>query len=172
MEPHALLRVVAPDGRELKTYQYGSRQVLRPEIAYLMTHLMEGVIDRGTGAGVRARGFKLPAAGKTGTSRDGWFVGYTKDLLVIAWVGFDDNRDLSLEGARSALPIWTEFMLKAYQLYPVRDAGGMSFIPPRGIEIVTIDANTLMRAGPSDQETFEEAFIEGTAPTLVSSIEP
>jgi penicillin-binding protein 1B len=80
--------------------------------------MMQGVIDGGAGAGVRARGFKLPAAGKTGTSRDGWFAGYTKDLLVIAWVGFDDNRDLKLEGARSALPIWTEFMLKAYQLYP------------------------------------------------------
>ena len=59
-----------------------------------MTHLMEGVIDHGTGAGVRVRGFKLPAAGKSGTSRDGWFAGYTKDLLVISWVGFDDNRDL------------------------------------------------------------------------------
>ena len=83
-----------------------------------MTHMMEGVIDHGTGAGVRARGFKLPAAGKTGTSRDGWFAGYTRDLLVIAWVGFDDNRDLNLEGARSALPIWTDFMLKAYALHP------------------------------------------------------
>src|SRR5881296_2310756 len=65
--------------------------------------------DHGTGAGVRVRGFKLPAAGKSGTSRDGWFAGYTKDLLVISWVGFDDNRDLNLEGARSALPIWTDF---------------------------------------------------------------
>ena len=165
IEPHALLRVVAADGTELKTYKYEPRQVLRPEIAYLMTHLMEGVIDRGTGAGVRARGFKLPAAGKTGTSRDGWFVGYTKDLLVIAWVGFDDNRDLSLEGARSALPIWTEFMLKAYQLYPVRVKARMSFKPPPGIEI----RHSSMRivscvATPSCQNTFEEAFILGTAP--------
>ena len=109
IEPHALLRVVAANGRELKTYNYEPREVLSPEIAYLMTHLMEGVIDHGTGAGVRARGFTLPAAGKTGTSRDGWFAGYTKDLLVISWVGFDDNRDLNLEGARSALPIWTDF---------------------------------------------------------------
>jgi penicillin-binding protein 1B len=169
-EPHALLRVVAADGRDLlKTYHYPSRQVLRPEVAYLMTSLMQGVIDHGTGAGVRARGFKLPAAGKTGTSRDGWFAGYTKDLLVIAWVGFDDNRDLNLEGARSALPIWTEFMLKAYELYPVRDTGGMSFNPPPGIEIATIDANTLMRASASYQGTFEEAFIVGTAPTFVGS---
>jgi penicillin-binding protein 1B len=142
---HALLRVVAADGRELKTYKYEPRVVLRPEIAYLMTHLMEGVIDHGTSAGVRARGFNLPAAGKTGTSRDGWFAGYTKDLLVIVWVGFDDNSDLNLEGARSALPIWTDFMMTAYKLHPVSDAARMTFTPPPGVEI--------------------EAFIVGTAPT-------
>jgi membrane peptidoglycan carboxypeptidase len=170
IEPHALRRVVAADGRELKTYKYGPREVLRPEIAYLITHMMEGVIDRGTGAGVRARGFKLPAAGKTGTSRDGWFAGYTKDLLVIAWVGFDDNSDLNLEGARSALPIWTDFMLRAYELYPVRDAARMSFMPPSGIEIVSIDADTFMRATPLCQSTFEEAFIVGTAPTAFCAL--
>ena len=123
------------------------------------------MIDRGTGAGVRARGFKLPAAGKTGTSRDGWFAGYTRDLLVIAWMGFDDNRDLTLEGARSALPIWTDFMMKAYELHPVSDLAGMSFAPPPGIEIVRIDADTLLLATPSCENTFEEAFIVGTAPT-------
>ena len=88
----------------------------------------------------------------------------TQDLLI-AWVGFDDNRDLNLEGARSALPIWTEFMLKAYQLYPLRDKPHMPFEPPRGIEFVTIDADTLMLATPFCQNTFQEAFILGTAPT-------
>ena len=68
-EPHALLRVVGADGKELKAFKYEPRQVLRPEVAHLMTHLMEGVIDHGTGAGVRARGFKLPAAGKASASR-------------------------------------------------------------------------------------------------------
>ncbi len=165
IQPHAVLRVVAADGTEPKIYKYEPRQVLRPEIAYLMTHLMEGVIDHGTGAGVRSRGFKLPAAGKTGTSRDGWFAGYTKDLLVIAWVGFDDNRDLNLEGARSALPIWTEFMLKAYQLNPLRHEPHVPFEPPRGIEFVTVDADTHMLATPFCENTFQEAFILGTAPT-------
>jgi penicillin-binding protein 1B len=149
----------------LKTYEYDARQVISPEIAYLMTHMMEGVIDHGTGAGVRARGFKLPAAGKTGTSRDGWFAGYTRDLLVIAWVGFDDNRDLNLEGARSALPIWTDFMLKAYALHPATNVAAMSFVPPPGIEIVRIDADTLLLATPFCENTFDEAFIAGTAPT-------
>jgi penicillin-binding protein 1B len=172
MEPHALRRVVAADGSELKTYNYPPRQVLRPEIAYLVTHLMEGVITHGTGAGVRTRGFKLPAAGKTGTSRDGWFAGYTRDLLVITWVGFDDNRDLNLEGARSALPIWTDFMLKAYELQPASDAVRAPFAPPPGIEIVTIDADTLMRATPLCKNTFEEAFIVGTAPTTYCPLHP
>jgi penicillin-binding protein 1B len=165
MEPHALLRVVDSDGLELKAYKYEPRQVIRPEIAYLMTHLMEGVVNSGTAAGVRSRGFKLPAAGKTGTSRDGWFVGYTKDLLVIAWVGFDDNRDLGLEGARSALPIWTEFMLKAYKVHPVKDLARMAFIPPAGIEILSIDAETPILDAPICQKTFKEAFIVGTGPT-------
>src|SRR6059036_3526386 len=114
MQPHALLRVTSGDGSTNKAYKFEPQEVMRPELAYLMTYLMEAVINSGTGAGVPARGFKLPAAGKTGTSRDGWFAGYTKDMLAIAWVGFDDNRDLNLEGARSALPIWTEFMMKAH----------------------------------------------------------
>jgi penicillin-binding protein 1B len=164
MTPHALLEVVSAGGTALKTYKYEPRRVIRPEIAYLMTSLMEGVINRGTGAGVRARGFKLPAAGKTGTSRDGWFAGYTRDLLVITWVGFDDNRDLGLEGARSALPIWTDFMLKAYELYPVRDAARMSFMPPPGVEIVSIDPDSLMPATLASPRVFDEAFVVGTAP--------
>src|SRR6185503_15987222 len=93
----------------------------------------------------------------------GWFVGYTKDLLVITWVGFDDNRDLNLEGSRSALPIWAEFMLKAYAIHP--PSGRMSFTPPPGIELVRIDADSLMLATPDCENTFEEAFIVGTAPT-------
>ena len=162
LEPHALLRVTA-DRNTVKTYKYEPQEVMRPELVYLMTYLMEGVINSGTGAGVRARGFTLPAAGKTGTSRDGWFAGYTKDLLAIAWVGYDDNRDLNLEGARSALPIWTEFMMKATQLYP-SDPDRMYFSKPSGIEFVRIDAESLVLANPSCENTFEEAFIAGTAP--------
>src|SRR5437762_5313876 len=126
MQPHALLRVTA-DRKTVKAYKYEPVPVMRPELVYLMTYLMQGVINSGTGIGVRGRGFTLPAAGKTGTSRDGWFAGYTKDLLVIAWVGYDDNRDLNLEGAHSALPIWADFMIKTYQLYPPKDIELMNF---------------------------------------------
>jgi penicillin-binding protein 1B len=162
VEPYVVRTVETPGGINVTATKPQPRDVIRPELAFLMTYLMEGVINRGTGAGVRARGFKLPAAGKTGTSRDGWFVGYTKDLLVIAWLGFDDNRDLGLSGSRSALPIWTEFMLKAYALYP--PAKNMGFTPPPGIEFVSIDPETMMLATPDCTETFQEAFIRGTAP--------
>ncbi len=164
MEPHALVRVTSGDRTTIKAYKYEPKQVMRPDLVYLMTYLMEGVINSGTGVGVRNRGFTLPAAGKTGTSRDGWFAGYTKDFLAIAWVGYDDNRDLNLEGARSALPIWTEFMAKATQLYPP-DPDKMYFSAPPGIEVARIDPESMLLANPSCPETFEETFIAGTAPT-------
>ena len=75
-----------------------TQPVLDPRVAYQVTSVLEDVMNRGTGASVRARGFKGPAAGKTGTSRDGWFAGYTSNLLCIVWVGFDDNRDLNVSG--------------------------------------------------------------------------
>jgi penicillin-binding protein 1B len=173
MQPHALLRVTSTDRSINKPYKYEPQEVMRPELAYLMTYLMEGVISNGTAAGptgVRARGFMLPAAGKTGTSRDGWFAGYTKDLLVISWVGYDDNRDLNLEGARSALPIWTEFMMKANELYPPKDPDNTNFNSPGGIEFAKIDSESLMLANSSCINTFEEAFIAGTAPTVYCTL--
>jgi penicillin-binding protein 1B len=130
---------------------------------------MQSVVNSGTGAGVRSRGFTLPAAGKTGTSRDGWFAGYTKDFLVIAWVGYDDNRDLNLEGARSALPIWTEFMQKAQKLYPV-NPDDMYFDVPDGIEFADVDLDSGELANGSCVNTSEEVFIEGTAPTVYCTL--
>ena len=165
MQPHALLRVASADGITNKAYKYEPQEVMRPELAYLMTHLMEGVISSGTAVRVRAMGFTLPAAGKTGTSRDGWFAGYTKELLAIAWVGYDDNRDLNIQGSQSALPIWTEFMMKATALYPPADPDKMYFDAPSGIDFARIDPESLQLANPSCPTTFEEAFIAGTEPT-------
>ena len=96
------------------------RQVLDPGVAYLVTDLMSDVVNRGTAARARSTGFHDPAAGKTGTDDDGWFAGFTDRLLCVVWVGFDDNRDLQIEGAKSALPIWVEFMKKAQKLPPYR----------------------------------------------------
>ncbi len=123
-----------------------SRRALDPRVAYLVTSMMEDVIDHGTGATVRARGFTAPAAGKTGTSRDGWFAGYTSNLLAIVWVGFDDNRDLGLSGANAPAPIWAEFMNRAIQLPAYSDV--QPFAMPEGVTRVTIDPDTLQLATP------------------------
>ena len=110
------------------------RRVIDPRVNYLMVNMLEEVLRSGTGAGVRSRGFVLPAAGKTGTSRDGWFAGFTTKLICIVWVGFDNNDDLKLEGAKSALPIWTEFMKRAHQHREYRNPA--PFAPPEGVVVV------------------------------------
>jgi penicillin-binding protein 1B len=138
------------------------RQVLDPRVAYLMVNLMEEVLRSGTGAGVHAKGFNLPAAGKTGTSHDGWFVGFTTRLICAVWVGFDDNRELGLEGAHSALPVWAEFMKRAHQYREYRNVA--EFQPPDGIVTVEIDPLTGQLATPSCPGTRAEVFLSGTQP--------
>ncbi len=138
------------------------REVLDPRVAYLMTNLMEEVLRSGTGASVRSRGFTLPAAGKTGTSHDGWFAGFTSKLICVVWVGFDDNRELGLEGAHSALPIWTEFMKRAHQYREYRNV--TEFEPPDGIVTVEIDPMTGQLATAACPTTRPEVFISGTQP--------
>ena len=126
---------------------------------------MEDVINSGTAAGVRARGFAVPAAGKTGTSRDGWFAGFTSQLLCVVWVGFDDNSELNLEGSKSALPIWTEFMKRAIQQPLYRDP--KPFKPPAGITSAAIDSETGLLAAPNCPARRTEFFIAGTEPTEI-----
>ncbi len=107
------------------------RQVLDPRVAFVTTNLMESVINNGLAVGaVRGRGFSAPAAGKTGSSHDGWFAGYTSNLLCIVWVGYDDYSDLRLSGAQTAAPIWTEFMKKAVALPQYSDV--KPFTQPAG----------------------------------------
>ena len=138
------------------------RSVLDPRVAYLVTNVLEDVINRGTGAVVRAFGFGAPAAGKTGTSRDGWFSGFTTNLLCVVWVGFDDNRELSLSGAASAAPIWAEFMKRAVACAGYRNVA--PFPRPEGIAVATIDPQTGQLATPSCPAPREEVFIQGSQP--------
>jgi penicillin-binding protein 1B len=146
-----------------------TKDVLDPRITYLMTNLMEGVINRGTAARARGLGFTLPAAGKTGTSHDGWFAGYTSGLLCIAWVGFDDNRQLGLDGANSALPIWTEFMKKATAVQPW--LANSPFIPPEeGITTVQIDEDTGLLASSECQHVISENYFTGAEPKQTCSL--
>jgi penicillin-binding protein 1B len=136
--------------------------VLDPRVAYLMVNLMESVINNGTGAGTRSRGFTLPAAGKTGTSHDGWFAGFTSNLLAVAWVGYDDDRELNLTGADSALPIWAEFMKQATQDPAYRDV--TPFEPPPGIVTVPVQVTSTLPSGNEASVVRNEYFIEGTEP--------
>jgi penicillin-binding protein 1B len=162
-EPMYIRNVVNAHGESLEHNSIRSRRALDPRVAYLVTSMMEDVINHGTGATVRARGFDAPAAGKTGTSRDGWFAGYTSNLLAIVWVGFDDNRDLGLSGANAPAPIWAEFMKRAVALpayHSVQD-----FVMPEGVTKVTIDPETLALATPECPVTREEVYIHGTEPT-------
>ncbi|MEO7651563.1 MAG: PBP1A family penicillin-binding protein [Bryobacteraceae bacterium] len=138
-------------------------RVLDPRVAYLMVNLMEDVMRSGTAAGARSKGFTAFAAGKTGTSRDGWFAGFTSGLLCVVWVGFDDNRDLQLEASKSALPVWTEFMKRAMKRQEYQEA--KPFAPPRGISSALIDGDTGMLPGAFCPNVRTEFFLAGTEPT-------
>jgi penicillin-binding protein 1B len=124
---------------------------------------MEEVMRTGTAAGVRARyKMNIPVAGKTGTSHDGWFAGYTSELLCVVWVGIDDNSELDLEGAHSAAPIWAEFMTRALNYREYRDT--KPFRAPAGIVSIDIDPTTGMAATASCPQTRPEVYIAGTEP--------
>jgi penicillin-binding protein 1B len=127
---------------------------------------MKDVINRGTAAKVRARGLKAIVAGKTGTSRDGWFAGYTPNLVCAVWVGFDDGSQLGLTGANSALPIWSDFMQVALTEHPEWEGDWQM---PAGIEQVEIDPKTGELATADTLEKRTELFINGTGPNHTES---
>ncbi|HST11451.1 MAG TPA: penicillin-binding transpeptidase domain-containing protein, partial [Terriglobales bacterium] len=150
-------------GDVVQDFTTEKRQVLDPRVAFVMTDMMQGVVNFGLGfSAVRGRGFQLPAAGKTGSSHDGWFAGYTSNLLCIVWVGYDDYSDLHLSGAQTAAPIWTEFMKKASALTQYSDM--RSFNQPSGVVDVQLDKATNRLATPSCPETYTAAFVAGTEP--------
>lgn len=150
-------------GADVYNAKPAEKPILDPRINYLMVNLMEEVLRSGTGAGVRSRGFTLPAAGKTGTSHDGWFAGFTTKLLCVVWVGYDDYRDLKMEGAHSALPIWTNFMKLASQHREYRDAG--DFDIPDGVVSVQIDPDTGELATSACPRIITEYYLVGTQPS-------
>ncbi len=145
-------------------WQPERKPAINARVAYVVENMMEEVLRSGTGAEVRSRGFYLPAAGKTGTSHDGWFAGFTSRLICVVWVGFDDNRDIKLEGARSALPIWTEFMKRAHQHPEYRNVH--AFAAPSGVVTSQIDADTGELATPNCPKVRSEVFVEGTQPVV------
>ncbi len=159
--PIVIKRVTTATGAIVDTPAKDARQVISPQVAYVMTSMMQDVLNRGTGARVRQMGFKAVAAGKTGSSRDGWFAGYTPNLVCAVYVGFDDNSDLRMTGGEAAAPIWADFMTRALALRP--DLGG-DFEDPGGLITLDIDPATGMLAQNGIPNPRHELFIEGTEP--------
>jgi penicillin-binding protein 1B len=169
LKPWLLASVRSPNGDIVADFAPEAKQVLDPRVAFLTQSLLEGVMNRGTASSVRGRGFTAPAAGKTGTSHDVWFAGYSSNLLCIIWVGNDDYTDIStgltrkVQGADTAAPIWAEFMNRAIRLPQYSDM--KPFTPPDGVEMVRIDRATNLVADDScPNDSLSVAFLSGTVP--------
>ena len=169
LNPWMLASVRNTNGDIVSDFSPEAKQVMDPRAAYLTQSLLEGAINYGTPANaVRGHGFTAPAAGKTGTSHDAWFAGYTSNLLCIVWVGNDDYTDIKIEGAHAAAPIWTEFMKRAIQLPQYSDV--KPFTPPEGVTTARIDkTSNLLVDSSCPNNSFYAAFLDGTAPVNTCS---
>jgi len=161
--------VLAADGSSLAVIAGSEAIVGKPAVsaqtAFLVTTLLQGVVDYGTARSMRSLGLADPVAGKTGTSnsrRDNWFVGYAPERATVVWVGFDDDSPTPFSGSKAALPVWTKFMLA------VRPAEGYSrFAPPDGIRVVLIDPVSGELATERCPEVLSEAFPSARVPQVV-----
>ena len=158
---HSTLGVLDRYGEVLNRAELDGEQVYEPAESYLVTSALQGAVERGTGQQLRSLGFRGPVAAKSGTTndfRDAWFMGYTPSLAVGVWVGFDDGRSIGLSGSRAALPIFARFLVATLGRY-----GGEDFTIPYGLEIVEVDQETGLLAGPGCRGE-REVFLRGTAP--------
>ena len=173
LKPWMLASVRNANGDIVADFAPEARQVMDPRSAFLTQSLLQFTMNYGTAASVRGHGFSAPAAGKTGTSHDAWFAGYTSNLLCIIWVGNDDYTDISnglthsLQGADTAAPIWAEFMNRAIKLPQYSDM--KSFSAPDGVQVVSIDRNTWLPADSTCPEDYSLAFLNGTVPANTCS---
>ncbi|HSP06631.1 MAG TPA: PBP1A family penicillin-binding protein [Acidobacteriota bacterium] len=162
MEPIYIDRILDRDGNLVEQNRPHAREVMRADVAYLMTDVLQGVTRRGTAA--KARFLPFPVAGKTGTTddcTDAWFIGYTPSLIAGVWVGYDEKKSLGKRetGAEAALPIWIEFMQTVLKDKPVED-----FQATSNIITVAIDRFTGLRATPDCTDVIIESFIAGSEP--------
>ena len=167
VRPTSLRAASDREGMTLWSAAPDRRQAVSPQAAYLVTSLLEGVVRRGTAAKAKVLGLTGAIAGKTGTTdgyRDAWFVGYTSDLVIGVWVGFDDERAVRLTGSQAALPIWMDI---ARRMLPAR---AMPFSPPAGVVARAIDPKTGQLATSQCPEQIDEVFIEGTEPTVYCEV--
>ena len=161
IEPHGLLAVIDRDGQPIEHVVPQAERAVEPALAYLVTNLLEGVVERGTARSAAALGFSGAAAGKTGTSddlRDAWFVGYTPEVLALVWVGHDDNRPVGQSGAAAALPIWVDLMRR------IGAVDSEPFERPPDVVREEVDPATGQRATRRCPDRREELFVRGTVP--------
>jgi penicillin-binding protein 1B len=135
--------------------------VLDPRVTYVVTDMLREVLSTGTAHAVRSS-FDAPAAGKTGSSHDAWFAGYTSNLLCIVWVGNDDYSDIKLDGARAAAPIWADFMRRARKLSQYHDM--QPFTAPPGVVSVQVDKASNLPANETCPDDYDAYFVDGTVP--------
>ena len=165
--PWTLASVRNSSGDIVADFAPEAKQIMDPRVAYLTQSLMEGVVARGTASVVRAHGFTAPAAGKTGTSHDAWFAGYTSNLICIIWVGNDDYSNVNLQGAQAAAPLWAEFMKSATKLPQYSDV--RPFTAPDGVTTIRVDKESGLPADDSCPNDYNAAFLSGTVPQSTCS---
>ncbi|HWI39943.1 MAG TPA: penicillin-binding transpeptidase domain-containing protein, partial [Verrucomicrobiae bacterium] len=164
VSPYFLIKVVDGKGTVLQEFPPPVPEpAIAPETAYIVTNLMENVVNSGTGQ--RARALGRPVAGKTGTTnemKDAWFIGYVPQLVAGVWVGFDQERSLGSggSGGQAAAPIWTEFMQRALAGSPVQD-----FAPPENVTFARINPVTGNLAADGTDGSVLECFVSGTEPS-------
>jgi penicillin-binding protein 1A len=167
--PFFIKKIVDRTGHVFEESQVRVEQVIDPAVAFISTHVMQDVVESGTGRRVRSIG--RPVAGKTGTTddtRDAWFIGFTPSLVTGVWVGFDQERSLGRQevGGRAAAPIWLYFMEQALKGKPVE-----VFPVPEGIVFTKVDARTGLPVKGSSKNAIFECFLEGTLPGNAEPVE-
>jgi penicillin-binding protein 1B len=168
LTPWMLASVRNANGDIVSDFSPDAKQVMDPRTAYLTQSLLEGAMTYGSASAVRRHGYTGPGAGKTGTSHDAWFAGYTSNLICIIWVGNDDYTDVKMQGADAAAPIWAEFMKRAIQLPQYSDV--KPFTAPEGVTTAHIDkTSNLLVDSTCPSNSFYVAFLDGTAPVNTCS---
>jgi penicillin-binding protein 1A len=167
VEPYFVEEISDAGGRILDSHWMQARKAMDPEIAYILTHMMSGVIDQGTAT--EARHLEIDLAGKTGTTddySDAWFVGFSPRYTILVWVGHDLKLPIgrNMSGAVAALPIWIDVVergLAAGWLAPQE-----TFVPPPGVVFHQVEYHTGLLAAPGAESIVDEAFVDGTEPVL------
>lgn len=172
VQPYMIDRVVEAGGRQLEQRTPVTRTTTDPRVAFVLTHMMQGVVQRGTAAALR--GLPLTIAGKTGTTdsySDAWFVGFTPRYTILVWVGYDVKRSLGrgMTGSEAALPIWRSLAERGLEEGWL--AEGEDFGAPPGVTVQTVDRGTGLLPGRASERVIQEAFVQGTEPVQEATSE-